>query len=228
MAARPPQMPSALAGEFSGYGTRDEKGAATDPSFATFPIVRYDEHAKVHLLGTGFFIAADGLFITARHGICDDSENACSPRYPIGIMQLLAGGGFVRRPIQRFTCFHLRLVWPLGRLPFWLQRLAGEMFLRTRSSSNSFPLSSQACGKVPGCGEPTFRPSCRGSRMPWKHRWFRRKHRPHLLNKLQNLRLHILSKRQSPYSTLPNRAAERRRQVDELADRHVNLSRFGR
>jgi hypothetical protein len=62
-------IPPALPGEAAPdrYGGRTGDGLPADLGYAVFPIVRYVEHGKIDLLGTGFFIATCGVFVTARH-----------------------------------------------------------------------------------------------------------------------------------------------------------------
>jgi hypothetical protein len=38
-----------------------------NPSRAIFPVVRFGADGLMDLLGTGFFISTNGLFVTARH-----------------------------------------------------------------------------------------------------------------------------------------------------------------
>lgn len=55
----------------------------------------------MHLLGTGFFISTNGLFITAKHILLDPFGARGREKYPIGIVQFLPEGVFIQRPILR-------------------------------------------------------------------------------------------------------------------------------
>jgi hypothetical protein len=79
--------------------TRD--GVPADPSLGIFAIVRYDPEGRTHLIGTGFFIATTGLFVTARHVLMDTFDSQGRQQFPIGIIQFLPGGIYLPRPILR-------------------------------------------------------------------------------------------------------------------------------
>ncbi len=93
----PPELPGEAAP--GAYGVRNRDGVPTDPGLVVFPIVRYDERGRLHLIGTGFFIATSGLFLTARHVLMDVFDSRGCQRYPIGIVQFLAGNIYLQRPI---------------------------------------------------------------------------------------------------------------------------------
>jgi hypothetical protein len=77
-------------------------GRPQDLSHAVCAVVRQHADKKtIEFVGTGFFAAKGGLFITARHvlnTVCDDD-----PRGPfvLGIIQFIPGSGFVERPVSR-------------------------------------------------------------------------------------------------------------------------------
>lgn len=98
-----PLSPPDLPGEAppGAYGVKDQRGELTDPRHGIFPIVRYDDEGHLHLLGTGFFITENGIFITARHVLQDPFDEAGREKYPIGLIQFPIEGGFVHRPILR-------------------------------------------------------------------------------------------------------------------------------
>jgi len=58
-----------LSGE-SSEGTlimRAPDGSLANPNEAIFPIVAFDNAGKIVVIGTGFFISSNGLFVTAAH-----------------------------------------------------------------------------------------------------------------------------------------------------------------
>lgn len=89
------------------YGLTTGDGAPIQPNCGIFPIVRYDKENRIHLLGTGFFITMNGLFVTAKHVLKDPLDPQGNQLYPISIIQFLPEGGFLQRPIPRCT-FHKR------------------------------------------------------------------------------------------------------------------------
>jgi hypothetical protein len=66
-----------------------------------FPIIKQDEGGQLRLLGTGFLISTNGLFVTAKHVLMDVLDVSGKQRYPIGMLQFLPGNRFVQRPILR-------------------------------------------------------------------------------------------------------------------------------
>jgi hypothetical protein len=94
-----PELPGEAAP--GAYGVRTENGVPTDPGLATFPIVRYDTDSRMHLIGTGFFIATNGLFVTARHVLMDPFDSKGRQQYPIGMVQFRPGNTYYLRPILR-------------------------------------------------------------------------------------------------------------------------------
>lgn len=95
--------PSALPGEAlpGRYEIRTGDGAPANPSHGIFPIIRYDEAGRIHLLGTGFFISTTGLFVTARHVLMDTFDSKGRERYPIGLIQFLPNNIYIQRPVLR-------------------------------------------------------------------------------------------------------------------------------
>jgi trypsin-like peptidase len=100
-----PEAPKLLGEAAKGkYGVRTGDGLPADPSLAIFPIIRYDAQGYVHLLGTGFFITTNGLFVSARHVLMDTFDSKGRERFPIGIVQFLGkgeNGDYIFRPILR-------------------------------------------------------------------------------------------------------------------------------
>jgi hypothetical protein len=57
---------------------------------------------KLYLVGTGFFITTNGLFVTARHVLMDDVfDLAGRQRYPIGLIQFVDPNIYIQRPVLR-------------------------------------------------------------------------------------------------------------------------------
>jgi hypothetical protein len=103
-----PTIPSSseLLGEAvpGAYSIQTADGASTDPSSTIFPIVRYED-SQIHLIGTGFFITTNGIFVTAAHVLADVLDAEGRQLYPIGILQFVPGNIFIPRPIRR-CAFH--------------------------------------------------------------------------------------------------------------------------
>lgn len=49
------------------YGVKDGDGNKVDPSHTIFPIIKHDNNGSISLIGTGFFISENGIFLTAKH-----------------------------------------------------------------------------------------------------------------------------------------------------------------
>jgi hypothetical protein len=95
----PPDLPGEAAP--GRYEIRADDGAPAKANRGIFPIVRYDGDGHLHLIGTGFFISATGLFVTARHVLMDTFDSKGRERYPIGIVQFLPDNIYIQRPILR-------------------------------------------------------------------------------------------------------------------------------
>lgn len=52
-----------------------DDGPLPNPVGHTFPLLTHDSDGRWKLIGTGFYVSSDGLFITARHNICDVFED---------------------------------------------------------------------------------------------------------------------------------------------------------
>jgi hypothetical protein len=95
----PPQLPGEAPSDAYGMHTGD--GNPINPGHAVFPIMRYDGGGRMYLLGTGFFITTNGLFVTARHVLMDTFDRNGRQRFPIGIIQFLHNNVWIDRPILR-------------------------------------------------------------------------------------------------------------------------------
>lgn len=79
----------------------DGDGRPADLSLASFPIFQQDDDGSGRLIGTGFFITTNGLFVTARHVLEAVLDAQGDQRYPILLMQFLPGNRCLYRPILR-------------------------------------------------------------------------------------------------------------------------------
>lgn len=85
------------------YGAKNEAGEEVNFNQSIFPIVRSDEKGHFHLLGTGFYITTNGLFVTARHVLMAPLDSNEQQKYPIGILQFMPDNTYYVRPILRFA-----------------------------------------------------------------------------------------------------------------------------
>ncbi|MGA3373155.1 MAG: hypothetical protein ABSC48_15485 [Terracidiphilus sp.] len=98
-----PLRGEAMPGKF-GFGTRD--GNHVDANRVIFPIIRYTPDNQIDLLGTGFFISTNGLFVTARHVLqAPFDRRTGSQIFPIAIVQFYESGSYLIRPVLR-CAFH--------------------------------------------------------------------------------------------------------------------------
>jgi len=79
----------------------------TSPSDAVFPIVKQCvDTGKLDFVGTGFFIGAEGLFLTASHVLKDVFDNkGRARREAIGVMQKTPNNTFIPRHVVRSFSF---------------------------------------------------------------------------------------------------------------------------
>jgi hypothetical protein len=80
-------------------GAKDGNGNVIDPDVAIFPILSHDKE-NFNLIGTGFFITNDGLFITAKHVLLDAIDENGAQTKPLMLIQF-SDGGYTIRPITR-------------------------------------------------------------------------------------------------------------------------------
>jgi hypothetical protein len=99
--------PPILAGEVAdgSAGMRTGDGVPSDPSSVVFPIVQQRADGTWDLLGTGFFISTNGLFVTARHVLRAPFDSSGRQQYPIALIQFYEKGNYLIRPILR-CAFH--------------------------------------------------------------------------------------------------------------------------
>lgn len=85
------------------YSAQLGDGTQADLSQAIFPIVTQRQDGIFVPIGTGFFVAENGVFVTAAHvvkAVLDEQGNVTGP---FGIFQFLPGDHYVVRPIHRAT-----------------------------------------------------------------------------------------------------------------------------
>ncbi|WP_186151551.1 S1 family peptidase [Burkholderia gladioli] len=83
------------------YSSVSGDGNPQDLSHAVCAVVRqHADKRTIDFVGTGFFVAKSGLFVTARHVL--DTVREDDPRGPfgLGIIQFIPGSGFVERPVR--------------------------------------------------------------------------------------------------------------------------------
>lgn len=81
---------------------RSRDGKTQDASYVIFPILRQHADKKTsELIGTGFFVAKGGIFVTAGHVLKAALEEDERGPFGLGIVQLLPDGSFVERPIRK-------------------------------------------------------------------------------------------------------------------------------
>lgn len=84
------------------YGARDGNGNDADPSHTIFPIIKHGADGLISLIGTGFFIAESGIFLTAKHVLMEVMNEKGVQTHAIALVQFI-GGSYVIRPILRCT-----------------------------------------------------------------------------------------------------------------------------
>lgn len=83
-------------------GAKDGNGNIVDPCVTIFPILKQAKDTRFYLIGTGFFIADNGIFATAKHVLLDVIDANGIQTHPIVLIQFL-GGSYIIRPILRCT-----------------------------------------------------------------------------------------------------------------------------
>ena len=85
------------------YLARADDGKDADLDHAIFPIVTQRDDGTFEPIGTGFFVAQNGIFITAAHVVTAVLDSAGHATGPFGLFQFLADGQYYVRPIHRAT-----------------------------------------------------------------------------------------------------------------------------
>ncbi len=80
----------------------DGEGTTVEPTSAIFPILRQTKEGYYYLVGTGFFITNNGIFVTAKHVLMDGFD-ANSKQTDNMMIVHFANGTYYKRQILRFT-----------------------------------------------------------------------------------------------------------------------------
>lgn len=87
------------------YMAHTVDGKETSPGEAVFPIVSQEPDGTFVALGSGFFIAEQGVFMTAAHVMREVIGDDLKATAPVGLFQFApARGEYVIRPIFIATC----------------------------------------------------------------------------------------------------------------------------
>jgi len=79
-------------------------GDTSDGGRAVFPIVRSSDDGSIDLLGTGFFIANNGIFATARHVLDAPFDRHTGKQlFPVALIHFHEEGRYMMRPILRYA-----------------------------------------------------------------------------------------------------------------------------
>ena len=81
----------------------DAYGRPASPNDAIFPIVSQEQDGTFIAIGTGFFIAQNGIFVTAAHVIAEVLDSNGAAKAPFGIFHLLPSHQYILRPIISTT-----------------------------------------------------------------------------------------------------------------------------
>jgi hypothetical protein len=81
-------------------GAMDGDGNIADLSHVVFPILRQTSDLNFHLVGTGFFVADNGIFVTAKHVLMDVFDQSGNQTHPIVLIQFLGGKYFIRNILR--------------------------------------------------------------------------------------------------------------------------------
>lgn len=79
----------------------DGNGETVNQNEVIFPLVAQEAGGRFRLIGTGFFIAENGLFASAKHVLLDVIDGKGNQTAAIGLIQFLPGDKYILRPILR-------------------------------------------------------------------------------------------------------------------------------
>src|SRR3989442_1486139 len=108
MSEQRPQWPSNLGGKADPnlWHFAATHGPLPNPVGHTFPLLTHTDAGVWRLIGTGFYVSGDGLFVTARH-VIDDILKGGRQVAPLAIMHLWSESGlfgpqsYLLRPINQ-------------------------------------------------------------------------------------------------------------------------------
>ena len=84
------------------YGVNDGNGQKADINNSVFPLIKYYNQSDAKLVGTGFFISNNGLFVTAKHVLMDVFDSKGKQKNPMLLIQF-QDGVYYKRPVLRCT-----------------------------------------------------------------------------------------------------------------------------
>lgn len=115
----------------------DDTGAIANPNQAIFPIVTQSEGGLFRFIGTGFFVAPMGIFVTAAHVVADVLDATGHPTGPFGIFHFQPNNKYFLREIVIATR-HLSADLAVGRLKPLFDRVGNPLnnrMLRLRADA---------------------------------------------------------------------------------------------
>lgn len=83
------------------YKAKDGAGTPTEMRFSVFPIMRLEENERCNLVGTGFFICDNGIFVSAKHVFEDVVNQKGQPIKPLFVLQFLPDNTYMVRDVER-------------------------------------------------------------------------------------------------------------------------------
>lgn len=81
------------------YKSFDQDGNPVDLREAVFPILKFESDSQWKLIGTGFFITLNGIFLTAKHVLMDIIDDAENQKCAASILQLVDDKYYLRNII---------------------------------------------------------------------------------------------------------------------------------
>jgi hypothetical protein len=84
-------------------------GPLPNPVGHSFPLMTHDEQGVWRLIGTGFYVSSDGLFVTAAHNVQEILDDSGAQVSPLVIVQLDSESGLFG--VQRFLMIPVERCW---------------------------------------------------------------------------------------------------------------------
>jgi hypothetical protein len=85
------------------YRAKTDDGNDANPNEAIFPIVSQEPDGTFVAIGTGFFVAEHGIFVTAAHVVAAVLDDRGEVKAPFGMFQFGPNKSYHMRPIHRAT-----------------------------------------------------------------------------------------------------------------------------